>query len=175
MTKGMKAMDKIQDVIKLLEEYHQEHIIKWMDKLDDENKRKLVEQIKNIDLHQILELYETTKKEMEIKENKIEEIKYIDKEKINPIEKERLDELAENVIKKSEYAVVTMAGGQGTRLEHQGPKGTFKLDVYGKGKYLFEILAENLKEANDKYDVTIPWYIMTSKQNNEETYNFLIV
>ena len=50
MTKGMKAMDKMQDVIKLLEEYHQEHIIKWMDKLDDESKRKLVEQIKNIDL-----------------------------------------------------------------------------------------------------------------------------
>ena len=68
-------MDKIQDVIKLLEEYHQEHIIKWMDKLDDENKRKLVEQIKNIDLHQILELYETKKKKKEIKENKIEEIK----------------------------------------------------------------------------------------------------
>jgi len=41
-----------------------------------------------------------------------------------------------------------MAGGQGTRLGHTGPKGTFKLDVYGKGKYLFEILAENLKDAN---------------------------
>ena len=41
-----------------------------------------------------------------------------------------------------------MAGGQGTRLGHSGPKGTFKLDVYGKGKYLFEILADNLKEAN---------------------------
>ena len=166
-------MDKMQDVIKLLEEYHQEHIIKWMDKLDDENKRKLVEQIKNIDLHQIVELYETTRKEIEIKENKIEAIKYLDKEKINPIEKERLDDLAENVIKKSQYAVVTMAGGQGTRLEHPGPKGTFKLDVYGKGKYLFEILAENLKEANNKYDVIIPWYIMTSRENNDETYNFL--
>ena len=66
-----------------------------------------------------------------------------------------------------------MAGGQGTRLGHNGPKGTFKLDVYGKGKYLFEILTENLKEANKKYGTTIPWYIMTSKQNNEDTYNFL--
>lgn len=56
---------------------------------------------------------------------------------------------------------------------HNGPKGTFKLDVYGKGKYLFEILAENLKEANKKYEVIIPWYIMTSKENYDETFAFL--
>lgn len=56
---------------------------------------------------------------------------------------------------------------------HNGPKGTFKLDVYGKGKYLFEILAENLKEANKKYGVAIPWYIMTSKENHDETVAFL--
>jgi UDP-N-acetylglucosamine pyrophosphorylase len=66
-----------------------------------------------------------------------------------------------------------MAGGQGTRLEHQGPKGTFKLDVYGKGKYLFEILADNLQEANKKYGVVINWYIMTSKENNADTVEFL--
>ena len=66
-----------------------------------------------------------------------------------------------------------MAGGQGTRLGHTGPKGTFKLDVYGKGKYLFEILAENLKEANQKYETTIPWYIMTSRENNVQTVDFL--
>ena len=66
-----------------------------------------------------------------------------------------------------------MAGGQGTRLGHTGPKGTFKLDVYGKGKYLFEILAENLKEANKKYNIIIPWYIMTSRENNDQTQEFL--
>ena len=44
---------------------------------------------------------------------------------------------------------------------HNGPKGTFKLDVYGKGKYLFEILVEDLKDANKKYGTIIPWYIMT--------------
>lgn len=66
-----------------------------------------------------------------------------------------------------------MAGGQGTRLGHNGPKGTFKLDVYGKGKYLFEILVDNLKEANQKYGITINWYIMTSKENNSATIEFL--
>ena len=63
--------------------------------------------------------------------------------------------------------------GQGTRLGHTGPKGTFKLNVFGKEKSLFEILAENLKEASIKYNVVIPWYIMTSKENHNETYDFL--
>ena len=166
-------MDKLQDVIELLKEYKQEHIINWINKLDDNKKKEIIEQIKHIDFHQMTELFENTKKEVEIKENKIEAIKYIDKEKLTIIEEEELKELGEQIIRKGEYAVVTMAGGQGTRLEHTGPKGTFKLDVYGKGKYLFEILAENLKEANKNYGVTIPWYIMTSKENHQETYDFL--
>ena len=45
--------------------------------------------------------------------------------------------------------------------------------MYGKGKYLFEILAETLKDANKKYGVIIPWYIMTSKENNTATVEFL--
>lgn len=56
---------------------------------------------------------------------------------------------------------------------HNGPKGTFKLDVFGKGKYLFEILVQNLKEINEKYNVKIHWYIMTSRENNSETVEFL--
>ena len=169
----MNSMDKLQDVLKILEEYHQEHIIEWIKKLDEEKRAEIIEQIRNIDFHQMHELYENTKKEPVIKQNKIETIKYIDKEKLSFFEKNELDEIGSKVIQKSEYAVITMAGGQGTRLDHQGPKGTFKLDVYGKGKYLFEILAENLKADSKKYNVVIPWYIMTSKQNHDATYNFL--
>ena len=166
-------MDKTKDAIEMLKTYNQDHIIRLLDKLEGEKKQELIDQIMKIDFNQIHELYENTKKEIEIKENKIESIKYVDKSKLTKEEKENLDRLGENIIKKGEYAVVTMAGGQGTRLGHTGPKGTFKLDVYGKGKYLFEILTENLKEANKKYGVSIFWYIMTSKENNEETVNFL--
>ncbi len=166
-------MDKMQDTIELLKIYHQEHIIKLLKKLEPNKKEELIEQINHIDFHLMMELYENTKKEIEIKENKIEEITYLDKAKLSPEQKEEFDMLGEVAIRKGEYAVVTMAGGQGTRLGHTGPKGTFKLDVYGKGKYLFEILAENLKEANEKYDVVIPWYIMTSIDNNQETCDFL--
>ena len=166
-------MDKMQDAIDLLKAYNQEHIIKWLDKLEEKERKELINQINSIDFHQLTELYQSTKKEIEIKENKIEEIKYLDKAKLTKEQKAKFDTLGEEAIKNGQYAVVTMAGGQGTRLEHPGPKGTFKLDVYGKGKYLFEILAENLKEANKKYNANIPWYIMTSKENNEETCKFL--
>ena len=166
-------MDRVEEIKKLLKKYNQNHIIKLLDELDEEKKEALIEQINNIDFHQMSELYANTKKELEIKENKIESIKYLDKAKLSKDEKEKFDSLGENTIENGQYAVVTMAGGQGTRLGHTGPKGTFKLDVYGKGKYLFEILAENLKEANKKYGVMIPWYIMTSRENNDQTQEFL--
>ena len=50
-----------------------------------------------------------------------------------------------------------MAGGQGTRLGHKGPKGTFKIDVKPEPKYLFQILAESLERANKKYGIVLPW------------------
>ena len=166
-------MDKMQETVKLLEIYNQDHIVRLLNKLEEEKKQELLDQISRIDLHQIMELYDNTKKEIEIKENKIESIPYLDKEKLTKNQLEDFNHLGEEVIRNGEYAVVTMAGGQGTRLGHTGPKGTFKLDVYGKGKYLFEILKENLEEANKKYETTIPWYIMTSKENNKATVEFL--
>ena len=166
-------MDKVQDTMELLKLYNQEHIIKLLEKLDENKKRELVEQISKIDFQQLKELYDNTKQKIEIKENKIEPLPYLDKNKLSEKQKEDFQRLGEAVLEKGEYAVVTMAGGQGTRLGHQGPKGTFKLDVYGKGKYLFEILAENLKQANKKYGKFIPWYIMTSKENNDQTIEFM--
>lgn len=166
-------MDKTQDIIDILKMYHQDHIIRLLEKLEENKKEELIQQINQIDFHQIMELYENTKKEIDIKEKLIEPLKYIDKQKLSKQQKEELDTVGAEIVKNGQYAVVTMAGGQGTRLGHNGPKGTFKLDVYGKGKYLFEILAENLKEANKKYETIIPWYIMTSRENNKETVEFL--
>lgn len=166
----MKDLEKAIDILK---EYHQEHIIKLLETLDEEQQNELIEQILKIDFHQIHELYENTKKEIEFKEKKIEPISYMDKAKLSQEQENEFNEIGRTIIRNGQYAVVTMAGGQGTRLGHPGPKGTFKLDVYGKGKYLFEILTENLKEANKIYDTTIPWYIMTSKENNDATKEFL--
>ena len=166
-------MDREKEAIDKLKEYGQNHIVNILEKLDETKKQELIEQINKIDFHQMMELYQNTKKEIEFKESKIEPVPYLDKAKLTKEQREEFDKLGEEVVKNNQYAVVTMAGGQGTRLGHTGPKGTFKLDVYGKGKYLFEILADNLQEANKKYGVVINWYIMTSKENNADTVEFL--
>ena len=166
-------MDRTQETIETLRKYKQEHIIRFLEKLNKEKQDNLIKQIQGINFEQITELYNNTKQKIQFKESKIEPLSYLDKSKLTKNQKEQFDKLGEETIKAEEYAVVTMAGGQGTRLGHKGPKGTFKLDVYGKGKFLFEILADNLKEANKKFGVTIPWYIMTSKENNAEKNDFL--
>ena len=109
-------MDKTQDAIEILKIYHQEHVIKLLEQLEGKEKEELINQINTIDFHQIMELYDNTKKEIKIKENKIENIAYLDKAKLSKEQKEEFDTLGEKAIKNDEYAVVTMAGGQGSRL-----------------------------------------------------------
>lgn len=115
-------MDRTQNTIELLKTYNQEHIIKLLNKLEGKEKENLIEQIEKIDFHQIMELYDNTKKEIEIKQNKIENIAYLDKAKLTKEQKEQFDKLGEELIRKGQYAVVTMAGGQGTRLRTQWTK-----------------------------------------------------
>ena len=54
---------------------------------------------------------------------------------------------------------------------HNGPKGTYMLGI-NPDKSLFEILCDKIKKAKEKYNVEIPWYIMTSKENNDNTMKF---
>ena len=109
-------MDKMQDAIELLRVYKQDHIIKLLNRLEGKEREELINQINKIDFHQIMELYDNAKKEIEIKENKIENITYLDKAKLSEEQKEEFDKLGEAVIKNGQYAIVTMAGGQGSRL-----------------------------------------------------------
>ena len=130
-------------------------------------------QIENIDFEQLKSLYESTKEEKCIEEKKIEHIPYTDKTKLTKEEQLSLFEIGEQVIKQGHYAVITMAGGQGTRLGHNGPKGTYALDTINGKKYIFEIIIDRLKKAEKQYNVTIPWYVMTSKENHQDTILFL--
>ena len=129
-------MDKIKETFALLERYGQKHIIKLLNNLEGKEKEELIEQINKIDFHQIMELYENTKKDMAIKENKIENITYLDKAKLSKEQKEEFDTLGEMAIRKGEYAVVTMAGGQGTRLRTQWTKGNLSIRRLWKRKIL---------------------------------------
>ena len=53
------------------------------------------------------------------------------------------------------------------------PKGMLEMELETGNKYLFEIIIDTLKRANKEYNVVIPWYIMTSKENNKKTIEFL--
>ena len=162
---------KYEQAKEIIKEYNQEHLLMGYDKLTEENKHKILNQILSIDFELIKSLYENTKKEITLGKCKIEPISYIDKQKLSKEEFDNLKSKGDKVIKDGKYAVVTMAGGQGTRLGHKAPKGTFNIGE-GIDKSLFEALSDTIKEAEKEYEVTIPWYIMTSRENNEQTEEF---
>ena len=160
----------IEAVKPKLKKYGQEHLLKFYDNLDENKKEKLLEQIENIDFELINSLYDSTKGNAKKDNAKIEPIDFIDKYKLNDKYK-YYEEIGKKAIKAGELAVVTMAGGQGTRLGHSGPKGTFDIGL-DSHKSLFELLCDSIKEEAKKYDVQIPWFIMTSKENNKDTIEF---
>ena len=162
--------DKLEEVKAILKKYGQEHLLNHYDKLDDTHKKKLLEQIEEIDFELVNSLYESTKKEVKNSKDEITPIDYLDKFKLGDKYK-YYEDIGEKAIKEGKLAAVTMAGGQGTRLGHSGPKGTYDIGL-DSHKSLFELLCDGLKEEGKKYGVTIPWFIMTSKENNKETEDF---
>jgi len=156
-----------QEIVK---KYNQEHLINFYDNLTIEKKEELVNQILEIDFDLLENLYKNINSKKQ-SEDKITPIEYKDKSKMSEQEKNAYREKAREALKNNKYAVVTMAGGQGTRLGHDGPKGTFILNI-NPPKSLFEIFCDKLKEIKNKYGVVIPWYIMTSKENNSATIEF---
>lgn len=155
----------------LLEKYGQTHILKSYERLNEEGKEKLLEQVARIDFDKMSTLYENSKKTPEISNSVIEPIEYKDSAKLSEEIKNEYIKLGEEAIRNGKLAVVTMAGGQGTRLGHNGPKGTYDIGL-DSHKSIFEIQNDILKEAKEKYGYTIPWYLMTSKENNNDTVNF---
>lgn len=157
----------IQKLIK----HRQDHIIDNLKYLQDVERENLVQQILELDFEEIERLYNSTKVEKEVDQNQISPMNcIIDKEKIE--DTKGYVKTGEDIIKNNQYAVVTMAGGQGTRIGFDGPKGTIKLNIGEKGKYIFEILTENLAKAKTLYGNLPYWYIMTSEQNNFKTIAF---
>lgn len=166
-------MDKaLEEAKAILKKYGQEHLLNGYDKLDENKKKKLLDQIMNTDFKLINSLYENTTKDDEEKnkDDKIEPMEYLDKYKLNE-KYDYYEDIGKRAIKEGKLAAVTMAGGQGTRLGHKGPKGTFDIGL-DSHKSLFELLSDYLKEEGKKYGVTIPWFIMTSRENNKETVDF---
>lgn len=155
----------------VLNKYNQSHLLRFYNHLDIEKKELLLNQVLRIDFEQISNLYKNSyieKKRQDI----ITPLQYFEAKKFSSEELEYYNNIGINSIKNGEFAVITLAGGQGSRLGHSGPKGTFELKLAHAKKSLFEILCDNLKNVNTLYNVDIPWYIMTSEKNNQATIQF---
>ncbi len=163
--------EKLEKIKKKLKKYGQEHLLQKYDEMDAKLQEELLEQIENIDFDLMQKLYEKAQKPVDLEKVTVEPIEHVDKSKLTASEREMYEKKGIEAIKYNKFAVVTMAGGQGTRLGHNGPKGTFIFDPE-KNKSIFEALCDTLKDAIKKYDTVIPWYIMTSKENNEATTKF---
>ena len=162
----------IEEAQKILEKYNQKSVLKLFNNLDQDKKEILAKSILDVDFDYITNVYKESMKKLDVDETGIEPKKALVKANMTDEEKEVLYALGKKVIQSGEYAVITMAGGQGTRLNHKGPKGTFKLQTIKGNKYIFQILCETLQRANAHFGVEIPWYIMTSEDNNDETVKF---
>ena len=156
--------EKWHTILKILKEEKQEQILQ----IKINNKEEFANEILNINFDQLNKLYKKSIENKKIISQNIEPISYVDKEKLSKEEYEKYREIGEKIIKNNQYAVITMAGGQGTRLGHNGPKGTYDFGLESH-KTIFEILCDSLKNSYKKYGVYVPWYIMTSKQNNNQT------
>lgn len=107
---------KYEEVKQILAKYNQKQLLIGYDKLIEQKREELLDQILKIDFEQVKTLYEGTQHKKDFKDCKIEPLSYIDKQKMPNEERKRYEQEGIDIIKKGSYAVVTMAGGQGTRL-----------------------------------------------------------
>lgn len=155
------------EAYKKLEEYGQTHLLKYYDELSEDSKKSLLSQIENLDLS-LLKL--TRKDESENARGKFEPLGAVTIDDI----KENYDKYTATGIKAiqdKKVAVVLLAGGQGTRLGFEHPKGMFNIGVT-KTLYIFECLVNNTMEVVKKAEQWVPFYIMTSEKNYDETVSF---
>ena len=167
-------IDKLSKVKKILSKYNQEHLLYFYDELSDDQKETLLNQLLNIDFEEILNLYKNSMKNGKFDISTVSPLPHYEKNLFSEEELSDYINLGEDIIKSGSFAVVTMSGGQGSRLGYKGPKGTYELRFksINEKKSLFQIMCEDIKRANKKYNITIPWYIMTSQDNDKATKDF---
>lgn len=152
----------------LLEKNNQSHLLEYFDELNDDQKEHLLEQISEIDfdLIKLIENADTpdergviTPLDAEVSIEEIEE--NADKFRAKGVE----------AIKEGKVAALLLAGGMGTRLGSDKPKGMYNIGET-KDVFIFEMLIRNLMDVVDEVGVWVPLYIMTSEKNDKDTREF---
>ncbi len=180
-------MVNYEKILEKLEKYNQTHLLKFYDELNNSEKEELLNDINTIDFEELMQINSTisnnknctnnnessnaTNNENDADSIKLKPIDVIDKDLLSDEDKIKYIRIGEDLIKAGKVAVCTMAGGQGSRLGHNGPKGTFIVSLK-EPKSIFQIATEHLLNAYKKYGIYINWYIMTSEDNDAVTRAF---
>ncbi len=156
--------------------FGQGHVFKWWNELDASERGVLLNQLKLIDYDLLQSLIDKHVKESRLASPKTAILKPpgIIPVPQNDLQKTRASEakeIGEGAIKAGKASVVTVAGGLGTRLGANRPKGTLPISPI-MGKRIFQLHAEKILANMKRYDTVIPCYIMTSRNNDEMTRKF---
>jgi UDP-N-acetylglucosamine/UDP-N-acetylgalactosamine diphosphorylase len=156
------------ELVSLLKEHNQEHLLSYYDKLSQDGKDYLAAQIEKVDWKLINLIHQ------ENKHRKSGLYKPLEGMSISQIEfnKHLYYDLGIKAIQTGKIAAVLLAGGQGTRLGCEGPKGMVNIGLT-KEVFIFELIFNNLLDTAKAANTWIPLFIMTSIKNNEQTISFL--
>jgi UDP-N-acetylglucosamine/UDP-N-acetylgalactosamine diphosphorylase len=151
-----------------LRRHGQEHVLAGWLRLTDDERRALIAQLRGIDLEQLRQLYEHRDQTFTLPAP----------ETITPCEVIRLEQggpevkrQGEAALKLGEVAALVVAGGQGSRLGFEHPKGMFAIGPVSN-KTLFQIHAEKVLALVRRYKKPVPFLIMTSPATHDETTAF---
>ncbi len=170
----LSSEDKKAALLIKLKRFGQEALLTFYDELEEERKFALLQDIETIDFPLMERLYRNigiSGAAAEKEKGEIEPIGCTDLSSMPAEERSRLCRRGLAEIAAGKLAALTMAGGQGTRLGHPGPKGTFDIGLPSH-RSLFEIQCRGLQKVSAEAGCSVPWYIMTSHINHEETVSF---
>jgi len=153
----------------------QEQVLRFVDRLDLGGQGQLAAQLTSLDLARVGELaqsYVRHKPEVKLP-TKMDPVEVYPRQ---PGEKHRklyadARKQGEEMLQAGKVAAFLVAGGQGTRLGYDGPKGEYPVTPI-KSKPLFMVFAEQLLSCERTYGRRVPWYVMTSDVNDVPTRAF---
>ena len=159
----------LEKIKQLLEENNQQHLLNFWEKLGENSRSKLLAQIMEIDFDSVKRMRELLSKAGgKIQHDDIEPAEVFE---LNDAKRSELKLIGEKAIKENTTAVLLVAGGQGSRLGFDGPKGMYPIGPVS-GCSLFCIHARKILALERKYKAQIPFYVMTSQANNAVTEEF---
>jgi UDP-N-acetylglucosamine/UDP-N-acetylgalactosamine diphosphorylase len=162
-------MADLASIRQTLADRGQEHLLRFHDELDEPQQRALLEQLASIDFAQVddyVERYVRAKPAFE-PPREILPPPIVPAHATGELAEEcaAARERGERLLADGKVAAFVVAGGQGTRLGHEGPKGCFEVTPVAH-KPLFQAFAEQILAAGQRAKAPVPWYVMTSAAND---------